>query len=118
VKTGTCLHDIAWESGPVNLCAFVPPSCSMQAAGGQAPLLLTCHVQLQRHEGRVLAWDVLRREQGWVDGKIRAPVKAVDGFRGRVTSFDVAMTPDGCMVLAAACSDGLVRVLDISDAGE
>jgi WD40 repeat protein len=141
--------EIAWESGPVNHCCFalLPPATAAPAAGqhqGSSPgtwepqaLLLTCHVQQQRREGRILLWDVVQRRWGWVDGKLCGPVAALDGFRGKVTSADsccpsalaeaIGGSPaawevapgadeDGAAaaLLAAACTDGSVRVYDLA----
>lgn len=147
--TGECVADIAWESGPVNHCCFAllpPATVGAPTAGDQPParqgqqqaLLLTCHVQQQRQEGRILLWDVMQRRRGWVDGKLCGPVAALDGFRGKLTSADsccpgALAQASGCnaaaweeaaagagedgaaaALLAAACTDGSVRVYDLA----
>ena len=138
--SGECVAEIAWESGPVNHCCFalLPPAPAAPAAGREPQaLLLTCHVQQQRREGRILLWDVVQRQRGWVDGKLCGPVAALDGFRGKVTSADsccpsalaeaIGGSPaawgvapgadeDGAAaaLLAAARTDGSVRVYDLA----
>lgn len=54
-STGDCMADIAWDCGPVNFCSFV----QYNDGGTSRALLLTCHVDQQRQEGRVMMWDVL-----------------------------------------------------------
>ena len=85
-----------------------------------------------------MLWDVVQRRRGWVDGKLCGPVAALDGFRGKVTNADSccpsalagancgspaaweAAAPgadeDGAAaaLLAAACTDGSVRVYDLA----
>eukprot|EP00887_Chlorella_sp_A99_P008061 scaffold12.g8061.t1 len=154
VRSGECLHDIAWESGGVNLCRFVaidategaagaaadaaagephtaapapgkegpaPPAPPCAAAGMQlaAPPpyhLVTCHIQPQRREGRILLWDLGRRAHGWVDGRLCAPCATIDGLRGQVTSLDARAAPaaGGGALLAAACADGVLRVYELA----
>lgn len=81
-------------------------------------MLATCHVDQGRCEGRVLLWDVLGRRSNWVDGKMCGPAIALDGFAGRVTALDAAPAPDGAgLLLAAACSDGSLRIYDLGDLG-
>ncbi|GAB4823434.1 hypothetical protein N2152v2_010480 [Parachlorella kessleri] len=55
-----------------------------------------------------------RKAAGWVDGKLHAPALTIDGFRGKVTSWDACAAQGGTVLLATACSDGLARVYDIS----
>ena len=258
VASGSVVHDIAWDSGGVNLCGFLPqaPSPASPAGAGSgkgggslrgtagatkpqraaaaeaagallqgaqqqpgAPLLLTAHIEPQRREGRILLWDVgsgevetptaaatasaaaaapagsptspaeassgsggdssgsgsgsdaagprapasttasaagsapaaaapgaagelpaagisrgvresqqglpaaasapaqgrpSQRRAGWVDGQIHAPAQAIDGFQGKITSWDACLGPDGALLLATACGDGLARVFDLS----
>ncbi|KAL4853611.1 putative WD repeat-containing protein [Chlorella vulgaris] len=108
--TGDCVADIAWDCGPVNFCRFV----QYNDGGTARALLLTCHVDQQRQEGRVMMWDVLEQREGWVDGKLVGPAASIDNFRGKVTSLDTCC---GCgelaSLLAAACSDGSMRVVDL-----
>jgi WD40 repeat protein len=135
--TGRCAQDVAWESGPVTHCAFVP---------GYSGVLMTAHTQLQRREARVLLWDALGRKDGWVDGKMEGNWGAVDWLRGRVTAMDAWTSSDagpggptskqggdnrdreenepkhgtggvGELLVAAACSDGTVGVWDASGGG-
>lgn len=109
-RSGQSMQDVGWDSGPVVLCGFIPSAPPAQ------PLLLTAHAQLVRSEGRVLLWDVLDRAHGWVDGRLSAPAKAIDGLVGRPTSWDAVIDPEGAVVLAVACSDGSVRLWDVTDA--
>ena len=113
------LENVAWESGPVVLCGFLPSQ--------QMPLLLTAHAQLARQEGRILLWDVLEKKDGWVDGKLVAPAWSLDGFVGRPTSWDACFLgkienknqdeaqgeKSQSLLLAVACSDGRVTVWEI-----
>ncbi len=113
-NSGRLLENVAWESGPVVLCGFLPPNL---------PYLLTAHAQLARQEGRILLWDVVEKKDGWVDGRLAAPAWSLDGFIGRPTSWDacaVNVQEDGyegesSVVLAVACSDGTVQVWEILD---
>lgn len=109
---GQLLENVAWESGPVVLCGFLPSPLH---------LLLTAHAQLARQEGRILLWDVLGKTDGWVDGKLAAPAWSLDGFVGRPTSWDACCCSspkeneeeENPVVLAVACSDGSIRVWEI-----
>jgi len=110
-KKGQLLENVAWESGPVVLCGFLPPPLH---------LLLTAHAQLARQEGRILLWDVLKKNDGWVDGNLAAPAWSLDGFVGRPTSWDACCCcspkvneEEYPVLLAVACSDGSVRVWEI-----
>jgi WD40 repeat protein len=115
-NNGQLLENVAWESGPVVLCGFLPSN---------VPLLLTAHAQLARQEGRILLWDVLEKKDGWCDGKLVAPAWSLDGFIGRPTSWDTCCcsleehtTEDvaySSVLLAVACTDGSVRVWEILD---
>jgi WD40 repeat protein len=132
-NNGQLLENVAWESGPVVLCGFLPSS---------QPLLLTAHAQLARQEGRILLWDVLEKKDGWVDGRLAAPAWSLDGFVGRPTSWDACCCCCCCnngsinenyemedpksskeyekeentsVILAVACSDGTVRVWELVD---
>ena len=57
-----------------------------------------------------------------MDGKLVGPVAAIDDFRGKITSTHCRWTPapggggggELVALLAAACSDGSVRVVDIA----
>ncbi len=77
VENGKCEAEIEAASGPVNLCRFVllppPPAALAIGRGGpatqpatsmaQSPppaMLLTCHIQQQRQEGRIMLWDVVQ----------------------------------------------------------
>lgn len=65
---------------------------------------------------------------GWVDGKLVGPAASVDTFRGKVTCADAACgggsnnatsraladSGDSLALLATACSDAHVRVLDLA----
>lgn len=134
--TGECMHDIDWASGAVTHCTFVAlgggssgsgahsSGSSANGSGSEARLprhyLVTCHVQSQRREGRLLLWDLDRKEAGWVDGKLVGPCAAIDGLHGQVTSLDCrAVRASGelgtGLLLATACSDGLLRVWEIAN---
>lgn len=108
LQNGTCIENVQWESGPVVICDFVEISSSKQ-------YLLTAHAQLVQQEARILLWDVLDRETGWVDGRLSAPKYAINDLRGRPTSISTN-TDDSCSLLAACCSDGSVHVWDVSEA--
>jgi WD40 repeat protein len=108
LQDGNCIENVQWESGPVVICDFVETSSSKQ-------YLLTAHAQLVQQEARILLWDVIDRETGWVDGKLSAPKYAIDDLRGRPTSISTTSTDDSGCLLAACCSDGSVHVWDISD---
>ncbi|KAI8100574.1 hypothetical protein M9434_004966 [Picochlorum sp. BPE23] len=112
VPDGSCFEQIAWESGPVVLCDFIPFS-------SHGEYLMTAHAQLVQQEARILLWDVYDKETGWVDGKLSAPCMAIDGLRGCPTSADSIMIKEGefeaMVLLACACSDGFVHIWDITD---
>lgn len=59
--SGECVASIEAESGPVNYCCFAHLP-AMAGAGAEqrhpSALLLTCHIQQQRREGRIMLWDV------------------------------------------------------------
>lgn len=55
-----------------------------------------------------------RKFAGWVDGKLIAPAQTIDGFRGKITSWDACLGPGGALLLATACGDGLARVHDLT----
>ena len=109
---GSCFEQIAWESGPVVLCDFIPFS-------SHGEYLMTAHAQLVQQEARILLWDVFDKETGWVDGRLSAPCMAIDGLRGCPTSTDSIMIKEGefeaMILLACACSDGFVHIWDITD---
>ncbi|PRW57681.1 alpha subunit [Chlorella sorokiniana] len=160
--SGSEVAEIAAASGPVNHCAFVQlpsplgafPPISNASSGGAASaapqlvsqrlpsLLVTCHINQQRQEGRVLLWDAVARKHGWVDGKLCGPVASLDYFRGKVVaaegwcSTQLAATDRDCVgicsssgsgaaedpaggssgaaaLLATACTDGTVKLFDL-----
>ena len=145
MPSGECLHDIDWESGGVTHCCFVSAATPAAAAAAAEPeadqgaddqeataaapnlpsWLVTCHIQLQRREGRILLWDLQRRQHGWVDGRLCAPCTTIDGPRGQVTSLDCCALVGGgrgtdegpLLLLAAACADGTLRVYELSAGG-
>ena len=125
IKDGACLENVAWDSGPVVLCGFLPCSSSSSSStriSTVKPLLLTAHAQLARQESRVLLWDVVEKKDGCVDGRLVAPAWSIDdGLVGRPTSWDSIVVSsssvdiDECRLLAVACADGIVRVWDITE---
>ena len=142
VRSGKLLQDVNWESGPVVLTGFLPstrpqPSSSCgqdrilghqyvtsnlddrsakaHVAPSDSPLLLTAHAQLVRSEARILLWDILDRRCGWLDGRLVAPTKSVDGLRGRPTAWDAIVTDDGEILVAVASTDGIGRIYDVTD---
>lgn len=76
------------------------------------------------------AFSLLQKRVGWVDGKLVGPAASVDTFRGKVTCADTACSSGGSnaaqspvpdegegeslALLATACSDAHVRVLDLA----
>lgn len=112
IPQGTCYEEIAWESGPVVLCDFLP-----FASHGE--YLMTAHAQLVQQEARILLWDVFDRETGWVDGKLSAPCMSINELRGRPICTDCVQVKEGefesCKLLSCSCSDGVVHVWDITD---
>ena len=135
IESGQLTQEVNWESGPVVLTGFLPckpvrgfadenhHSCEESGSdledeflSQENPLLLTAHAQLMRSEARVLLWDILEKKSGWVDGRLSAPSKSVDGLRGRPTGWDSVITEDGSVLVAVASTDGTGCIYDVTDA--
>lgn len=108
--SGKPVAEVAWDSGPVIFCGFLPPPAP--------PLLLTVHAHLSRKEARVLIWDVVEAKQGWIDGTLTSPVASIDGLRGRPIAWDAAplYTGQSCNSIAIAIlmSDGTGGVWELN----
>jgi hypothetical protein len=104
------IAEVAWDSGPVIFCGFLPPPAP--------PLLLTVHAHLSRKEARVLIWDVVEAKQGWIDGRLTSPIVSMDCLRGRPIAWDAAplYTGQSCnsIAIAVLMSDGSGGVWELN----
>ena len=104
IESGECTQVVDWDCGAVNKCMFV--------GVGSQNFLVTCHFDVKFERSRLLVWN-MDRASGWTDGKLVAHVMHFEGFHGKITCMDTTCTDDGTVLLAAGCSDGTVKVVDM-----
>ncbi|KAK3260278.1 hypothetical protein CYMTET_30752, partial [Cymbomonas tetramitiformis] len=112
MRSGELFDVIDWtESGAITQCAFTSPGLG---AGGGA-VLVTCHINAQQEEGRVLMWDIDRPNMAApVRGYVRSVPESSDWpFRDKIEDMDLCHIPaEDEHLLAVAGADGKLSVFD------
>ena len=114
--TGECRQVLDWSGqGPINICRFSPAGFSLS----EEPVLVTCHVDLEREVAIVCVWDMDQNGPGWVDRRLVSPFHTFSGLPGKVTSLDFALLDadadgdGGIPSVAVSSSGGAVRLFDL-----